>query len=112
MMIIVGCYYYYFKSHQLMAFLSLQPNITPEFRPKSIASQDSGFISHDYNVPNVSRLIISNKIKGISEVFVCLASFLPFFLSLILFPPPSFYTIVITHSNRFRITDCQFAFWH
>lgn len=54
-----------------LLFYSLQPNITPEFRPKSIASQDSGFISHDYNVPNVSRLIISNKIKGISEVFVC-----------------------------------------
>ncbi|UXI18997.1 hypothetical protein NH340_JMT04940 [Sarcoptes scabiei] len=40
-----------------------QPNINPGFRPKSIASQDSGFLSHDYNVPSVGRLLIFNPSK-------------------------------------------------
>lgn len=46
-----------------------QPNITPNvFRPKSIASQDSGFISHDYNVPNIGRLTIAKGVRPLTNV--------------------------------------------
>nr|XP_027198533.1 uncharacterized protein LOC113792793 isoform X1 [Dermatophagoides pteronyssinus] len=44
-----------------------QPNIIPGFRPKSIASQDSGFLSHDYNIPNIGRLVIYNGVNKIDK---------------------------------------------
>lgn len=44
-----------------------QPNIIPGFRPKSIASQDSGFLSHDYNIPNIGRLVIYNGVNKINK---------------------------------------------
>ena len=57
------------ERNQFVFFLydNRQPNIIPGFRPKSIASQDSGFLSHDYNIPNIGRLVIYNGVNKINK---------------------------------------------